>query len=200
MIKGFQKDDIILMTTDGLTNLVSKEHLYETIKKENLEQIPKLRKNVIIAMIIAAIVIGIATKNIWAFSISVIIYTCLYCIVEKFIKTEYDTKEQIKININNINMSIEKDYEKLKEYEKELTEIIERTNYQEKDIEKEQTWDDLFYTEEEIRLYMQESPAPFKPETIFGNNEDIEEQTDSLQQSSNGHSLVRKRTFEKNNK
>ncbi len=47
---------------------------------------------------------------------------------------------------------------------------------------------------------MQESPAPFKPETIFGNNEDIEEQTDSLQQSSNGHSLVRKRTFEKNNK
>lgn len=41
MIKGFQKDDIILMATDGLTNLVSKEHLYETIKKENLEQVPK---------------------------------------------------------------------------------------------------------------------------------------------------------------
>ena len=41
MIKGFQKDDIILMATDGLTNLVSKEHLYETIKNENLEQVPK---------------------------------------------------------------------------------------------------------------------------------------------------------------
>ena len=46
---------------------------------------------------------------------------------------------------------------------------------------------------------MQESPAPFKPETIFGNNEDIEEQIDSLQQSSNGHRLVRKLTQQKNN-
>ena len=41
MIKGFQKDDVLLMTTDGLTNLVSKEKIYETVKKENLEQIPK---------------------------------------------------------------------------------------------------------------------------------------------------------------
>ena len=41
MIKGFQKDDILLMTTDGLTNLVSKEHIFQTIKEENLEQIPK---------------------------------------------------------------------------------------------------------------------------------------------------------------
>ena len=165
----------------------------------NLEQIPKLRKTAIISCTIAAIVIGIADKNIRLFSTSVIIYTGLYCIMEKFIKTVFGTKEEIKTNINNINISIEKDYEKLKEYEKELTEIIERTNYQEKDIEKEQTLNDLFYTEEEIRLSMQESPATFKPETIFGNNEDIEEQTDSLQQSSNGHSLVRKRTPRNNN-
>ena len=41
MIKGFQKDDIILMTTDGLTNLVSKDHLFDTVKNENLEQVPK---------------------------------------------------------------------------------------------------------------------------------------------------------------
>lgn len=41
MIKGFQKDDILLMTTDGLTNLVSKEHIFETVQKENLEQVPK---------------------------------------------------------------------------------------------------------------------------------------------------------------
>ena len=41
MIKGFQKDDIILMTTDGLTNLVSKDHIFETVKNENLEQVPK---------------------------------------------------------------------------------------------------------------------------------------------------------------
>ena len=41
MIKGFQKDDVLLMTTDGLTNLVTKEFLFETVKNENLEQIPK---------------------------------------------------------------------------------------------------------------------------------------------------------------
>ena len=41
MIKGFQKDDIILMATDGLTNLVSKEHIFETVREENLEQVPK---------------------------------------------------------------------------------------------------------------------------------------------------------------
>ena len=35
MIKGFLKDDVLLMTTDGLTNLVKKEDLYKT------EQIPK---------------------------------------------------------------------------------------------------------------------------------------------------------------
>ena len=41
MIKGFLKDDVLLMTTDGLTNLVKKEDLYKTVKEENLEQIQK---------------------------------------------------------------------------------------------------------------------------------------------------------------
>lgn len=41
MIKGFQKDDVILMTTDGLTNLVSKEELFDKVQNENLEQVPK---------------------------------------------------------------------------------------------------------------------------------------------------------------
>ena len=41
MIKGFQKDDVILMTTDGLTNLVSKEDLFNTVQNEALDQVPK---------------------------------------------------------------------------------------------------------------------------------------------------------------
>ena len=41
MIKGFLKDDVLLMTTDGLTNLVKKEDLYKTVKEENFEQIPQ---------------------------------------------------------------------------------------------------------------------------------------------------------------
>ena len=37
MIKGFQKEDILIMTTDGLTNLVDQEDIYE-IAKNNIEQ------------------------------------------------------------------------------------------------------------------------------------------------------------------
>ena len=37
MIKGFQKEDILVMTTDGLTNLVDQENIYEKAKN-NIEQ------------------------------------------------------------------------------------------------------------------------------------------------------------------
>jgi len=204
-IKGnITKDEILrIYKLRALINIVNEEinNNKEKLKgnKISLEQTPKLKKTAIIACTIAAIVIGIATKNIWIFSTSVIIYTGLYCIMEKFIKTVYGTKEQIKININNINMSIEKDYQKLKEYEKELTEIIERTNYQEKNIETQKTCDDLFYTEEEIKLYTQESPSPFTPETIFTNVENAEEPIDDLQYELNVPKLVRRLTPSKKN-
>ena len=61
---------------------------------------------------------------------------------------------------------------------------------------KEKTWDDVLYTEEEIHQYMQmpESPAPFNPETIFGTDENTEEQTDSLQNEISGPILIKKKT------
>ena len=37
MVKGFQKEDIIVMTTDGLTNLVTQEDIYKLTEK-NIEQ------------------------------------------------------------------------------------------------------------------------------------------------------------------
>ncbi len=40
MVKGFLKDDIILMTTDGLTNLVTQEELFN-YAKNNIEQATK---------------------------------------------------------------------------------------------------------------------------------------------------------------
>ena len=40
MVKGFLKDDIILMTTDGLTNLVTQEELFK-YAKNNIEQATK---------------------------------------------------------------------------------------------------------------------------------------------------------------
>lgn len=67
-------------------------------------------------------------------------------------------------------------------------ELANKKNYVERNIHKygigkeqskqEKTWDDVLYTEEEIHQYMQmpEAQAPFNPETIFGVNDNIEEQ------------------------
>ena len=40
MVKGFLKDDILIMCSDGLTNLVEQEKLYEMATK-NIEQATK---------------------------------------------------------------------------------------------------------------------------------------------------------------
>lgn len=33
MVKGFQKDDVLVMTSDGLTNMVNQEDIYQQVKK-----------------------------------------------------------------------------------------------------------------------------------------------------------------------
>ncbi len=40
MVRGFLKEDIIVLATDGLTNLVSQEEIYQTTKKD-IQQAPK---------------------------------------------------------------------------------------------------------------------------------------------------------------
>lgn len=40
MIKGFQKDDIMVICSDGLTNLVKQEDIY-TYAKKDIELAPK---------------------------------------------------------------------------------------------------------------------------------------------------------------
>ena len=167
--------------------------------KKIQKDIPKLRIITIIASMICAIFIGVVSANMLVFILMMGVYTGLYFCIDKFIKTVFGTKEQNEVEEKKINTSIENKYQKLKEYERELTEIIERTNYQEKNIEKEKNWDDLFYTEEEIKLYTQESPAPFNPKTIFTNVENAEEPIDDTQCELNGPRLVRKLIQQKNN-
>ena len=152
-----------------------------------------------IVCIFFPICIGTLAANMLVFLLMSGVYTFLYFYLDKFIKKVLGTKEQNEIEEKNIITSIENKCQNLKEYEKELTEIIERTNYQEKNIEKEKTWDDLFYTDEEIKLYTQESPAPFNSKTIFTNVENAEEPIDDLQYELNGPRLVRKLTQQKNN-
>ena len=40
MVKGFLKDDILVMTSDGLTNMVKQEEIFKQAKKD-IEQAPK---------------------------------------------------------------------------------------------------------------------------------------------------------------
>lgn len=82
-------------------------------------------------------------------------------------------EENLEQNIDRLaNELVELGYS-LKETEHRLKEI----NWQKSD--KEKTWDDVMYTEEEIHHYIQmsESPAPFNPETVFGKDETMEKKT-----------------------
>lgn len=40
MVKGFLKDDIMIINSDGLTNMVSQEEIFKLAKKD-IEQAPK---------------------------------------------------------------------------------------------------------------------------------------------------------------
>lgn len=59
----------------------------------------------------------------------------------------------------------------------------------------EKNCDDVLYTEEEIKQYMQvpESAAPFNREAMFETSDNGEEQTDNLQYEQSGPRLVKKR-------
>lgn len=97
-------------------------------------------------------------------------------------------KKILQNRIKNIQSKIAKlEVDKTKEnkFEQEQSRIflgIEERPKQEK------SWDDILFTEEEIHQYMQmlESPAPFKPETIFDSDEPVKEQS--------GPVLVKKKT------
>ena len=41
LVRGFLKDDIYIMCSDGLSNLVEQEEMYDIVLKENIEQAPK---------------------------------------------------------------------------------------------------------------------------------------------------------------
>ena len=41
MVKGFLKDDVLIICTDGLTNMVGQETIYEIIRDNNIEQASK---------------------------------------------------------------------------------------------------------------------------------------------------------------
>ena len=44
MVKNFQKGDIIVMTSDGLTNMVTEQEIYEYVKKEVTDSCDNLIK------------------------------------------------------------------------------------------------------------------------------------------------------------
>lgn len=116
---------------------------------------------------------------------------------EKYEKYEgaYEEQQEIKVLIEKQIRDISLAIIQLKEEQQVLESMISTKESETKTDSKTKTWDDVLYTEEEIHQYMQmpESPVPFNPETIFGTDENIEEQTDNLQNEQSGPRLVKKR-------
>lgn len=130
----------------------------------------------------------------WVYSIA-IIGACSIIIPTKLVMSK---------TLKNLKMKNE-DMKEIKEQINISKEKAEQQQIKPLETEKskqEKTWDDVMYTEEEIKQYMQmpESPTLFNPETIFGADTNVEEQTDSLQNEQNGPRLVKKRISPKNNK
>ena len=75
-------------------------------------------------------------------------------------------KKLLQNKLKNIQKKIEKLESTLKQKNKSIIEQKQK-----------KTWDDVLYTEDEIKQYikMSEPPAPFNPETIFKTNEQVEE-------------------------
>lgn len=123
----------------------------------------------------------------WVYSIA-IIGTCSIIIptrlvMSKTLKNLKSKSENMRVIREQVNLS------KTKIDESEIKFLGKEQSNREKN------WDDVLYTEEEIRQYMQvsESPAPFNREAIFGTSDNVEEQTDNLQYEQSGPRLVKKR-------
>ena len=116
---------------------------------------------------------------------------------EKYEKYEgaYEEQQEIKVLIEKQIRDISLAIIQLKEEQQVLESMISTKESETKTDSKTKTWDDVLYTEEEIHQYMQmpESSVPFNPETIFGTDENIEEQTDNLQNEQSGPRLVKRR-------
>lgn len=133
----YQLRDLINITNQEIKNINEQFRIVE-IKKKIYKGIPKLRLFAITVYIIATIIIAINTAIIVAI-VAMIIYALLYCLIEKCMKILFGTKEQNEIEENNINNSLNNKQQQLKEYEKELTKIIEKTKYQETSLDEETT-------------------------------------------------------------
>ena len=199
LLRIYKLRDMINMINEEINNQKNELNWIQDNKQFHKKELLKFRMIAIPTLVFFAGYIGVDAGSMLSFILTGVIYTALYCLCEKALKELHGTKEQNEIDEKNINASIENNYEKIKKYEKELIEIIERTNYQEVEVDREKTWDDLLYTEEEIRLYMKEAPAPFDLETIFATSEKVEEQTDNLQKELNESRLVKRLTPSKNN-
>lgn len=106
----------------------------------------------------------------------------------KKVSSTYDETQELKSMIERKISDISIVEIQLKEQQRTLETITSqqtKTNDNSKDMEKAIP----LFTEEEIRLYQQESPAPFNPETIFGSSEIVEE----TQHQEKGPTLVKRR-------
>ena len=112
---------------------------------------------------------------------------------ENALSQKTDKKKEVTIeeNIDKLtNELVELGYS-IKETEYMIKEITSQKDNKEKtqslDNNKERSWDEVLIPEEDIKIYAQESPAPFNPKTIFS-------------EKKSGKTLVRKLTDTANRK
>lgn len=131
---------------------------------------------------VAPLIVNVApiVRGIIGATLILINVICPTCYINYKEKCEVRLKEKI----NRISKKID-------EYEKSLNKT--KKNLEITPENKEKTWEDIMYTEEEIKHYIPECPAPFNLETIFGTDENVENQTDNLHQEQSGPRLVKKR-------
>lgn len=115
--------------------------------------------------------------------------------------------ENVDIDYYGLNDSISRRIDEIVVLGMELKEIgyaIEKRSSEtiidnkENEKSKSKSWNDVMYTEEKIRHYTSESPAPFNPETIFNTEANSEDQTNGIQQEQSGPRLVKKRILPQN--
>lgn len=188
------------------------------LMKNNAKNVWTVRPIPMLTCLISLTASGIS-HNLFGTIFLLLLCTGFQILVEKGIKMVCGTKKEREEREKSATTMLESLNHHLKVHEKTLEERKEKTQYKEIPYEgdriikpvfdevykaktyidntdllpKEETWDDVLYTEEEIHQYMQmpEASAIFNPETIFDSTEPVKEQS--------GPRLVKKRILPKQN-
>lgn len=104
----------------------------------------------------------------------------------------YSEKAQIKKVINQLLSEIITTKIMLIEHKQALEKVLQKNNLNTLEEKQEKLWDDILLKEDEIKVAIQESPAPFNPQTIFNSGDEDKLEQDTLSKKQKAPMLVKK--------